>query len=1108
MATVALPLPHEVYETEDWRFVAQPKVEGQWFERKAHAVSHPPKELKTFVYEKVARTVVGFANSNPDKGGLLVIGVGDHGEVVGIDRLGVDYPNVILAAHESLDGPIPLNKLVAVTREDGADDHVIFIYTPFLQGRLASTTRGEVTVRRGDDTTTLRPEGVQALTYEKGHLHFEDEPAIPFDLAQLDLVIVREFVDQLTRSRGAPDMDAERALRVARLLVSRDGALWLTKGGILVFHKDPRQVIPGAYVRYLRYEGRDVESTLQRDASFEGPVPTLIQKLREFMPTQISRFSFRRDGQLTSEDEYPPAAWDEAIVNALVHRSYSQQTRPVRINQFPDRLEVISPGGYPLGVTPEAFVHTPRNTNLMDALRHLNFVRMAEEGTRTMRRVMKEAGLPPPRFSSPELTERVECTLHNDIDERTRARSDGQAAAPDRRPTSLATNMFPLKIQSPPSDPDEPFGSEEALRPTFGDVRAALLRRLREVGFNIDSFASTTAVDFSQEHIVPSLRGKGLLSIYPGLEFRLTEFGGTYLLVVDHTVEVRNRAHAARVRRAVPWISLGARRHCFVRQEGKWAAGYIVGEQGAELLVELRTDQQGAEAAPPTVGLAFDDVIPSLTTSELSAMLQAERIPLNLPQEIRRASLVGGKDASRRRWGRIQELVQQLATRVFPLVVGPHEILLSNTPADVRERPLRLGRRLRDPKAQFDAQGRLQEEDVVRGLTTFGSLEKPREKLPLVLLGPTRWIGELQEFVERLRLGRRPFRGMEATFGLQIGAITTVIAEPDDYERKAQEAIAHLADEQRPVFIVLSPQSRASQVTYDSPYYRIKRLLLQEGFPSQMVNEDTLEDPEWKDLNFALDIFAKAGHVPWVLGEGMPQADLFVGLSSSWIRHGANSSRVVGYANVFDEYGRWLFYQGASTAVPYDQRNRMYAGLLADITREYQAKRRKLQWVHVHHGAKLNRDDRNEIVRGILSEAPEAEVTFAHINEHSAYRLFDESPQGDGAAARGTWVSLASNRFLLATTGPNPMGQKYLGTPRPLEVSVYRVGGDTRVDLPTYAQHMMSLTRLNWASTRSFCHTPITIKFANDIAHLMNVVHSAGEDFRLHPALRSTPWFL
>jgi hypothetical protein len=103
---------------------------------------------------------------------------------------------------------------------------------------------------------------------------------------------------------------------------------------------------------------------------------------------------------------------------------------------------------------------------------------------------------------------------------------------------------------------------------------------------------------------------------------------------------------------------------------------------------------------------------------------------------------------------------------------------------------------------------------------------------------------------------------------------------------------------------------------------------------------------------------------------------------------------------------------------------------------------------------------------------------------------------------------LFPNRFMLATSGPNPLGQTYQGTPRPLEIAVHRISTRGKLDLAIYAQHALSLTRLNWASTRAFCHAPITIKFAQDIAYLMNVFLATGADFRVHERLRHTPWFL
>ena len=342
--------PYEIYATNDWQFLAQPNVEGQWFERKAHPPSRSPRGLRDFVYERVARTICGFANSNPDVGGLLVIGIGDEGVIHGIDRLGTGYANTILSYADRLDGPTPEHKLVDCTRDDGLSDRLIFIYTPFLQ-HVARTTNGQCHVRRGEKTVTLSPSEAQDLAYRKGELHFEDESATPFDAQDLEPGIVTEFLEQYAQQRRLRDIPSiEQALRLARLITQKDGQAWLTKGGLLVFHKDPRRVIPGAYVRYFRYEGRDDQSTLLRDEQFESPIPITIQKLREFLPTQLARFSYRREGVLTSEDEYPTEAWDEAVVNALVHRSYSQQTRPIWLRHFDDRFEVISPGSSPVKV--------------------------------------------------------------------------------------------------------------------------------------------------------------------------------------------------------------------------------------------------------------------------------------------------------------------------------------------------------------------------------------------------------------------------------------------------------------------------------------------------------------------------------------------------------------------------------------------------------------------------------------------------------------------------------------------------------------------------------------------------------------------------------------
>ena len=210
----------------------------------------------------------------------------------------------------------------------------------------------------------------------------------------------------------------------------------------------------------------------------------------------------------------------------------------------------------------------------MDALLYLNFVQMAEEGIRKMREAMSEAGLPSPDFSPPDV-DRVTCTLYNNIDKRTQARTDLSTLA-EITPTNVTPNIYPLRTRSPIDiDPDAPF-ADEAGRPTFKEVRSALHDALKAAGFRIDSFSGVTAVDFTDEYIVTPLKKSKIASIYPGISFRLIELKRSFYLVLDHIVEVRNRTNAMRIMSALPWLRLDNHRRCFVRHEDHWSAGRII----------------------------------------------------------------------------------------------------------------------------------------------------------------------------------------------------------------------------------------------------------------------------------------------------------------------------------------------------------------------------------------------------------------------------------------------------------------------------------------------------------------------------------------------------
>jgi len=275
-----------------------------------------------------------------------------------------------------------------------------------------------------------------------------------------------------------------------------------------------------------------------------------------------------------------------------------------------------------------------------------------------------------------------------------------------------------------------------------------------------------------------------------------------------------------------------------------------------------------------------------------------------------------------------------------------------------------------------------------------------------------------------------------------------------------------------------------------------------------MLDAPTLTDPDYKDLNLALNIVAKCGITPWVFPDAIPDADFFVGLSYTESRQ-RGSERLMGYANVFNAFGRWEFYSGNMEPFPYEERGDRFRELVRATLSQLELP--ESPSVYFHYSAKFSREDREAILEACRAVRPAGRYSFVWVNQHHNVRLYDRRPETDGSLSRGSYVQTSPNQLYISTTGFNPY-RRAMGTPKPLEVNIWvedAVGKPKpSSDLKALATQILALTKLNWASTDSLCAEPITIKFAHDIAYLTSAFVRQGTNFRLHSRLERTPWFI
>jgi ATP-dependent DNA helicase RecG len=353
--------------------------EGQWFERKSGRIA--PRDL--------AVPLVAFANA---EGGCIVVGI--HSGVV--DGVGEGRLNDLRQVAQDFTQPVVRTRAEVLTTSDGA--HVLLLRVDPGE-RVHETTSGDCYLRVGDESRKLGFAQRQELEYDRG--------GAPFDGTTVDLGVEDLDASQVSAYQQAIGSSSPESMLRARGLLTRQGRL--TVAAYLLFGERPQDAFPNAHVRVLRY--RDVERgtgaglTLEdaADVRCEGSIPQQITEaanvIEGFLP---DRRALGASGRFEPVPVIPRDAWLEGLVNAVLHRSYSMAGDHVRVEIFPDRLEIASPGRFPGLVDPSRpldISRYARNPRIARVCSDLGIAQELGEGIRRIFDEMRARGLTDPLYT-------------------------------------------------------------------------------------------------------------------------------------------------------------------------------------------------------------------------------------------------------------------------------------------------------------------------------------------------------------------------------------------------------------------------------------------------------------------------------------------------------------------------------------------------------------------------------------------------------------------------------------------------------------------------------------------------------------------------------------
>ena len=279
--------------------------------------------------------------------GEIYFGVTDNGDVVGQD-IGKD-------TERKLSRDISENIKPAIWYEIStrySDDGKAFIDVQFNGSNAPYSAYGKYYKRFADEDKQITDAELERLFIlrRKDYSEWEDSDSDE-SVSEVDEPLLKKIISDGNESGRIKYEYTDAVSILTKLGVYDSSSGFLTNAGKVLFSANHPILLKTAV-----YAGTTKDTFIKLN-HFEGNIFECINEGISFVMSAIDwKVSISGSARRKEEPEIPQTAIREMVVNAFAHGCYFSNTT-FSIEVFSDRAVIYSPGGFPLGFTPEDFAY-------------------------------------------------------------------------------------------------------------------------------------------------------------------------------------------------------------------------------------------------------------------------------------------------------------------------------------------------------------------------------------------------------------------------------------------------------------------------------------------------------------------------------------------------------------------------------------------------------------------------------------------------------------------------------------------------------------------------------------------------------------------------------
>lgn len=365
------------------------------------------KEAKSnFQFDRLLEYCVALGN---EKGGLLILGVSNAKprRVVGTQAFG-NLAGVKLGLTQQLRLRIDAEEVIH------PQGRVLIFQVPSRPLGAPLSHAGKYLMRAGESLVPMTPDQLQAI-FSEGVPDYSGEVCPKAGITDLDAVAIERLRTMWIAKSGNHKLEKateEQLLRDSELLT--DSGLTYAALILLGSPRSLGRLLPQAEVIY-EYRATDHSTAYNQRKEYRHGFIAVLEDLWRDIKNRNTIQQFREELFVFDIPTLNESAVREAVLNALVHREY-RYPGSIFIRQYPTRLEVISPGGFPPGITEQNILNRqyPRNRRIAEVVARCGLVERSGQGMDRIFESLIREGKRRPNFAGTD-DHQVKLTLNGEI---------------------------------------------------------------------------------------------------------------------------------------------------------------------------------------------------------------------------------------------------------------------------------------------------------------------------------------------------------------------------------------------------------------------------------------------------------------------------------------------------------------------------------------------------------------------------------------------------------------------------------------------------------------------------------------------------------------------